>query len=147
MKPIFLCLCFLLVATAASTARAQTGGAGKSYGGDRPAVEGGAAEDAPTKITGVLDKIEKYGNGLRITIKAKNNKEYQYSLFYEGHGPKTTLSVEKNLKVELKTLDDLKVEDTVLVKLDAGNVKSLVLKDRPSEKAKDQSAEKAKDQQ
>jgi outer membrane lipoprotein-sorting protein len=137
MKPFFLCIFLLILATAATTARAQTGAAGKTYGGDRSAVEGSNTDEAPTKITGVLDKIERYRNGLRITIKSNNKKVYQYSVYYEGQGPQTTLSVDKNVKVALKTLDDLKVEDIVSIKLDGGNVKSLVLKERPAEKAKD----------
>jgi|HubBroStandDraft_6_1064221.scaffolds.fasta_scaffold266818_1 hypothetical protein len=135
MKAFFLCLFFLFVATAATSVRAQTGPAGHTYGGDRPAVEGEAG-NAPTKITGVLDKIEKFRNGLRITIKAGDNKEYQYSVFYAGQGPQTSLSVDKNVKdVTLKTVDDLKVADTVYIKIDAGNIKSLVLKQRPAETA------------
>jgi hypothetical protein len=142
MKPFSLFLFLLVIATAAVTVNAQTGLAGKTYGGDRPAMDGGA-DEAPSKLTGVVGKIDHFRNGLRITIKVKNNKEYRYSVFYSGQGPQTSLSVDKNVNVTLKTLDDLKVNDVVSVKLDSGNIKSLVLKERLTDK----DADKAKDRQ
>ena len=137
MKRLFLCSLFLFVTTAATTAMGQAGPAGETYGGDRGMVSPGRT--APTKVTGVLDKIERYSNGLKITVMGKDKKEYQYSLWYQGHGPQTALSVDKKVNVELKRLDDLRLEDVVSIKLDGdtGSVKSLVLRERPGEQAKE----------
>jgi len=136
MKQFCLCLFFVFIATAAATtARAQAGPAGKTYGGDQGLTT--FDDRGPSKLTGVLDKIEKFRNGLRITVKADNKKEYQYNLFYVGQGPQVKLSVEKNVDVQLKTLDDLKLNDTVFLKLDQGTVKALVLKERPADKPKE----------
>jgi len=136
MKQFCLCLFLFVVflATAASTARAQAGPAGSTYGGDQGLTTDPYA--GPTKITAVVDKIEKFKNGIRITVTADNKKEYQYNLFYPGPWPQATLSVEKKLNVKLKTVDDLKLQDTVLIKLDRGNIKELVLKARPAEQPK-----------
>jgi len=137
MKQFCLCLFFVFIAAAATTARAQAGAAGKTYGGDQGLTT--SPDSGPTKLTGVVDKIEKFKNGLRITVKVDKKKEYQYNLFYAGQGPQVSLSVDKNVGVQLKTVDDLKLEDTVLLKLDRGNIKSLVLKERPAEKPKETS--------
>jgi hypothetical protein len=139
MKRFFICLSFLALAAAAKTVNAQTGLAGHTYGGDRPAVEG-STDQAPGKLTGVVDKIEHYRNGLRLTIKTDNKKEYQYSLYYAGQGPQTSLSVEKKCNAALKSLDDLKVNDVIAIKIDAGNIKSLTLKERPADNGDNASA-------
>jgi len=133
MKKSFMGLVFLLLVGCVTTvASAQLAPAGQGYGGD-PAYGAVATKEAPTKLTGVLDKIQKYRNGLKLTIAAANKKYYQYSVYYAGQGFQTALSVDKGCAATLNSLDDLKVNDVVFLKLNGTNVKSLVLKERPAD--------------
>jgi len=140
MKQVCFCLFFLFIAAAVTTARAQGHAAasqnqGPPWGSGFDSIYGDTGFYAgPTKLTGVVDKIEKFKNGIRITVKVHDKKEYQYNLFYARQGPQVTLSVARNLNVQLHTVDNLKLQDTVFLKLDDGKLKALVLKERPVEK-------------